>query len=474
MASVFVQSVLILIITFLVSWWKRAKRANHNANLPLPPGPTPLPVVGNVFDVPKEYSWLAYGEMSERYGDLVHLRALGQSIIIAGSSKVALDLFEKRSSTYSDRGQSIMVILTGWEWNLGLLPYGKYWRRIRRTFHQYFHQLAIPKYSRVQLRESRRFLHHLLTSPDKFVAHIRFAFGATLLKIVYGIELAEDDTEYTRVVESALEGAIEGLVPGRFWVEFLPFLRHIPSWIPGAGSQKKLATWRADAHAMRDVPYAVAKHAYNSYLEGDSAVQEEDIAKNAVGVAYAAGADTTYSTMQWFFFAMLSHPEVQQKAQAELDAVVGPDRLPDFGDRDSLPYVNAIALECFRWQPVVPLGVPHRSMADDEYDGYSIPSGSMIIPNIWAFTRDTDVYAEPERFNPDRFIKDGRLDPNVKDPRTLIFGFGRRICPGRHLADASLFINVASVLHVYDIGPPLNANGEPIRLEPTATSGFLS
>ncbi|OBZ67809.1 O-methylsterigmatocystin oxidoreductase [Grifola frondosa] len=178
--------------------------------------------------------------------------------------------------------------------------------------------------------------------------------------------------------------------------------------------------------------------------------------------------------MQWFFFAMLSHPEVRRKAQAELDAVVGRDRLPDFNDRDSLPYVNAVALESFRWQPAVPLGIPYCSTASDEHNGYSIPSGSMIIANIWAFTRDTDVYEEPERFNPDRFIKDGRLDPNMKDPRNLIFGFGRRICPGRHLADASLFINVASVLHVYDIGPPLDANGEPIHLEPIATSGFLS
>ncbi|OBZ67621.1 O-methylsterigmatocystin oxidoreductase [Grifola frondosa] len=416
MSPSLLQTVTVLVTLSIMFWRGYLKRPNH-VNLPLPPGPKPLPIIGNISDIPKEYPWLTYREMSDRYGDLVYLGVLGQSIIIAGSSKVAIDLFEKRSSMYSDRVRSIMFVLTGWEWNLGFMPYGKLWRRTRRTFHQHFNQVAIPKYRGVQLRESRRFLYHLLTSPDN-------AFGATMLKMVYGIELAEDDTEYTATTESALEGVIEGLVPGRFWVEFFPFLRHIPSWVPGAGFQKKLATWRADAHAMRDVPYAIAKHAHNegiaspsiarelfekhSRLEGDSAVREDGVAKNAVGVAYAGGADT--------------------KAQAELDAVVGPDRLPDFSDRDALPYVNAIALECFRWQPVLPLGVPHCSMADDVYNGYSIPSGSMIIPNIWAFTRDTDVYVEPERSIQTDSSRMGGWTPAERSADSHI-RFWTQVCP---------------------------------------------
>ena len=80
---------------------------------------------------------------------------------------------------------------------------------------------------------------------------------------------------------------------------------------------------------------------------------------------------------------MASHPEVQQKAQAELDAVVGPERLPRFADRESLPYVNAIVTECLRWKPTGQLGLPHCSIVDDEYRGYTIPGGSLLIPNAW-------------------------------------------------------------------------------------------
>lgn len=87
--------------------------------------------------------------------------------------------------------------------------------------------------------------------------------------------------------------------------------------------------------------------------------------------------------MQTFFLAMALYPDVQKKAQAELDDVVGPNRLPEFEDRDSLPYITAITKECLRWLTVAPFGVPHSSIEDDEYNGHRIPKGSLILPNIW-------------------------------------------------------------------------------------------
>ena len=88
-----------------------------------------------------------------------------------------------------------------------------------------------------------------------------------------------------------------------------------------------------------------------------------------------------------FFLAMALYPEVQKKAQQELDAVVGSERLPDFSDRPSLPYVNAIVRELLRWHPATPMGVPHRILADDEYNGYTIPAGTTVFVNIWYVNR---------------------------------------------------------------------------------------
>ncbi|OBZ72885.1 O-methylsterigmatocystin oxidoreductase [Grifola frondosa] len=474
-----------LVVVLLRKYVKSLSQSHQS--LPLPPGPKPLPIIGNILDIPHEKTWLTYQDLCAKYGDIVHLRALGQTIIVLGSSALRLNS-RKASAIYSDRGQSAMASLsTGWDWNMGFIPYGQWWRRTRRAFHQHFHQGVVDKYQPVQLRESRRFIQNVLRDPNGLVHHIRFAFGATILKIAYGIEIPESDEKYTVMAEKALEGLSQGLTPGSYLVEFIPALRHVPAWFPGAGFKRKAARWRSAALTLREAPFAETKMAFNngmavpsitsSFLEKiaqlneEQATDEEEVVKNAVGVAYSAGADTTFSTLQWFFLVMLLYPDVQRKAQAELESIVGPGRLPDFSDRESLPYVNAIALECFRWRPVLPLGVPRQTLADDEYRGYFIPRGALVIPNIWAYAHDPTAYPEPGTFNPDRFLKDGRLDPSVRDPRTLIFGFGRRICPGRHLADASLFINIATALHVFNVGFP---GGKSITINTEMTSGLLS
>lgn len=89
------------------------------------------------------------------------------------------------------------------------------------------------------------------------------------------------------------------------------------------------------------------------------------------------------NTLLAVFSALAMYPEVLKRAQAELDAVVGLERLPDFGDQESLVYVNAIVKEALRWHPVLPLGIPHRTIADDVLDGYFVPAGTMILTNVW-------------------------------------------------------------------------------------------
>ncbi|KAG6898822.1 hypothetical protein C0993_003910 [Termitomyces sp. T159_Od127] len=122
-------------------------------------------------------------------------------------------------------------------------------------------------------------------------------------------------------------------------------------------------------------------------------------------------------------------PEVMRKAQAEIDSIVGNDRLPTLKDRQHLPYVDALTKEVFRWNIVAPLGLPHCSIEDDVHNGYFIPKGSIVMVNIKGILHDPEVYADPQKFNPERFIAtEGR--PAEPDPRHVTFGFGRRICPG--------------------------------------------
>jgi len=176
---------------------------------------------------------------------------------------------------------------------------------------------------------------------------------------------------------------------------------------------------------------------------------------------YAAGGDTTVSALASFFLIMVLYPDVQRKAQAELDNVLEPGCLPKFSDRSKLPYIDALIKEIHRWNPVVPTAIPHKLTQDDVYKGYHIPAGSTIIPNSWAVMHDPSLYPDPFSVVPERYLKeDGKLNP---DPRLFAFGYGRRICPGQLLAEDTLFIVVAMVLATLNIDKAVNSDGLPME-----------
>ncbi|KAF7800179.1 hypothetical protein EIP86_011426 [Pleurotus ostreatoroseus] len=160
-------------------------------------------------------------------------------------------------------------------------------------------------------------------------------------------------------------------------------------------------------------------------------------------------------------------PRVQDKIHQELDATVGPGRLPTLEDTPSLTYLQAVFMEALRWKPVLPLGIPRQAMFDDEYMGYSIPAGTVIVPNVWALLFDEERYPHAQEFNPDRFMRDGKLDLRDNDP-TIAFGFGRRICPGRHLAKDTVILIMASILHVFNIEPAAD------NISQDMNTGFVS
>ncbi|EPQ51330.1 cytochrome P450 [Gloeophyllum trabeum ATCC 11539] len=376
------------------------------------------------------------------------------------------------------------------------MPYGERWRKERRTFHQHFHQGVVDRYQPTQIREARRCLNRLLADPDDFLHHLRHTFAAAVMNIAYGIDVLTKDDPYITTAEIAIGSLSESSVPGAFLVNQIPILKYVPTWFPGAGFKKKADYWRQVSDDMLNkpfetvlenmasnrgtaVPSVTSKMLQDLPVEGDNTDQFELI-KHIGAAAYSGNSDTnlfqTVSAVQMFFLAMAKYPQVQARAQAELDEVVGSSRLPEFSDRPRLPYINAIIMETLRWQPVTPLAFPHCSTEDDEYKGYFIPKGSVLFGNTWyilAILHDPEAYPEPERFMPERFLKDGKINANASDPGVAAFGFGRRICPGRFLSDRAMFSVISSVLAVFNITPPLDERGKPKALEPAMTRGIV-
>ena len=175
-----------------------------------------------------------------------------------------------------------------------------------------------------------------------------------------------------------------------------------------------------------------------------------------------AGGETTSAALLWWLLAMVAYPEVQNQAHAELDEVVGTARPPTFADIISLPYIRAMVKETLRWSPILPFGVPHASIADDWYEGMFIPKGTVCLQNMRVINSEEGFGSNAARFDPSRYL-DERRPVRVFDGREeghMAFGFGRRICPGRYVAEGTLAIDIATLLWAMRFERPEGARGE--------------
>ncbi|KAJ7230278.1 cytochrome P450 [Mycena pura] len=443
-------------------------RKRSKSRLPLPPGPKKLPLIGNLFDIPPERQWESFQRWSREFdSDIIHLEVAGTSIVVLSSMEAAHALFEKRSSLYSDRARAPMLVeLMGWDFAIGK-------RAHRKIFHEAFNVGAAKHFHPQERAAAHAVLRRLLQSPHDVMGQFRHMAGGLILNVAYGIKVRPFDDPYIELAEEAMHSVSVVSIPGSFLVDIIPALKYVPRWVPGAGFKRKAEHWRKAARNLLEVPSSHTGMASPSFaslsLRNLDASQDADkeaqeaLIKAVAANMYSGGADTTVSALGTFVLAMLAHPDVQARAQAEIDSVVGPGNLPDFSDEASLPYVSAIVKEVLRWQNVTPIGFPHYITVEDEYAGYRIPAGSVVIGNTWSILHDEKMYPDPHSFKPERFLLDGKLNGAVRDPETAAFGFGRRMCPGRHMALGSIWITVASILATLKIDKSVDDDGEEVE-----------
>ena len=276
-------------------------------------------------------------------------------------------------------------------------------------------------------------------------------------------------------------------VPMAWAVDIIPALQYLPDNLPGATFKKTARKWRKSIQASAYIPYRFVQRqmaalnyrpSYVSKLiqqlkqEDNAKLSNEDeeaIIWTAASL-YGAAADTTVITLTVFTLAMIMFPHVQRKAQEEIDRVIGTDRLPNFEDCEKLPYINALVKEATRWWSISPMGFPHTATEDVEYNGLRIPKGAYLLPAVWWFLHDPEVHPDPESFDPDRFLP----PRNEPDPATEVFGYGRRICPGRFFADSSLYLNIVQSLAAFNISKAVGKDGREIEVNVKPKPGILT
>ncbi|KAJ6535984.1 cytochrome P450 [Mycena vulgaris] len=454
------------------------RRLLYSARIvPLPPGPRPLPLIGNILDVPTQQPWKTYSNWSHLYGsDVISLRLPGLNLVVLNSAQAIQDLLVQRSLIYSDRPRSTMLSdLMGLSWVFGFMNYGDHWNDYRKIFHREYISDGVADARSHELMAARRLLKRLLSSKVNYEKEFRLTAGDVILSVTYGISPASEKDEFIQLAENTV-GAIAEVAMGGYIVDLYPIMRKIPAWMPFTTFKRKAAQWKKLGDQMRIAPFnhaksemakgsqtsSIASRIMASMHESATATEEEDVVRSVLGTAYIAGSDATVGALCSFVLAMALYPDVQKTAQHVLDTHLG-GRLPDFNDYGKIPYIEALINEVLRWNPVAPMGIFHATSQEDQYQGYVIPKGSVVIPNVWAVLHNPEVYGEhPEHFIPERFLTpDGILNAAVPDTDAA-FGFGRRICPGRIMARNTIWITITSVLAAFDIGDPVDKSGKPL------------
>lgn len=426
----------------------------------LPPGPgLALPLIGHLYLLGKPLHRSLYS-LSKKHGSIFSLRLGNRLVVVVSSSTAAEECFTKTNDiVFANRPTFIMGKYIGYNFTTMVgAPYGDHWRNLRRLA-----SVEIFSASRLNMFLSIRKdeIKHLILTLHGNSRHdfgrveLKSKFSELSFNIImrmvagkryFGQEVDDDEAKLFRTLINEtfqLSGASN---PG----DFVPFLR----WIDYQNYEKKVSglSQRMDKFLQGLIEESRQNKNRVTMIDHLVSLQESDpgyytdqIIKGMIMVLLLAGTDTSAVTIEWAMSLLLNHPQVLEKARAEIESQVGSDRLMDEQDLSKLPYLHCIISETFRLCPAAPLLVAHEASDDCKLGDYDIPRGTILLVNAWAIHRDPKNWEEPMHFKPER-----HLGVEVEASKLMPFGMGRRSCPGSGLAQRVVGLTIGSLIQCFE------------------------
>ncbi|CAN8101730.1 unnamed protein product [Discula destructiva] len=447
----------------------------------MPPGPLPLPIVGNTFQLPAHKPWLWFEQLSESYNAPLITVWIGRNPTVwINDAWAAADIFEKRAGIYSSRprmvvfaelgsGQSNLVNMYTWT-----PEQRERWRVHRKLMHHAVGVGQVRKYRGFQDGESRVVAWDLLKTPGEYVKHFERYATSVVSIIGFGRRVESSEDPIITEVIAVMQLAAELNVPGKSFpmlMETFPFLAKFPNaiapWKYGLGRKRSIGFFYAVAEEAQQKPGHEDSFVKHLFAERKKYNLDDGEIGSLSGNLFGAGSDTSSSTLVTFVLACCAFPETLVPAWEELDRVVGPHRSPHFDDEPNLPYVRAFVKEVLRWRSVAIIGgQPHAPTQDDTYKGWLIPKGTWIQGNVWAIHHHEREFPGPDRFNPRRYLPgDSNSRPFPGERGYMTFGWGRRVCSGQALAEQGTWVTVARLLWGFNIQKKRRADGSVVDVD---------
>lgn len=429
-----------------VTVYSYRSRTSNSRLLPLPPGPSESPI--GHYPPRKIAQWI------DEYGPVISLKDGKNVLVIVGRYQEAINIMEKQGVVLADRPRSVAGCdILGRGMRFVQIGSGERLRKFRKSAHSHLQVRSAQTYELVQVAHARDIILDILHEPKLHQQHIKRFAASVILHIVYGKTTPTLlDDPYLLQLQKMIPRIQSAMMPGAYLVDKYPILKYIP------GYGRNLKQWSQEEYDMlfgqlnrvksqmdnHIAPHSVAKDLLQHAEENQ--LSETEVAYLS-GSLIGAGSDTTAVAISTVLMAAARFPHLQARVHEELEGletIIGRETIPTFEDWSQLVQLQAFILEALRWRPVNPIGLPHRATKDIIWNGMCIPAGATVFGNHWSIGRDPSVYHDPEVFNPQRWIEaDGEINENMK---LFTFGFGRRACPGLHVANRSVYIAVALML----------------------------
>ncbi|XP_022083080.1 steroid 17-alpha-hydroxylase/17,20 lyase-like isoform X2 [Acanthaster planci] len=445
-----------------------------------PPGPTALPLVGNIPQFYFAKSTLqVFKDLWQKYGAVYSLKFASTNIVVLNTIDVVKEAFIKKATVFAGRPESYSIgLFTDGFKDIAFSTYGPQWRYQRKLGHTAIRHFAqkeqLEKLVFDTIPQISKYLDDLGDkpfAPKWIMGQIVFTVIANLC---FGKQYQFNEPELMKWID-AYTNVIQCLIDG-LPADYIPLFRYIPT--PKETKFKKFLKIFHDKfyHEFNKHRHSFDPECINDFLDSLLRTQKENIEAGEEGAdrltdthlvqtvvdTVVAATETTTVSLHWAVALMAEHPSIQEKIAMEIDEVVGRDRMPSLDDMGSLPFTEATILEILRYGSVIPFGVPHRVMADTTLGGYNIPKGTTVLINLFALHYDRSQWVEPEIFQPKRFLdSNGRLASQLPNS-FLPFSCGRRVCLGKDFAQKEIFLLFTWLLSRYTIYKVPGKEGESL------------
>ncbi|XP_066476016.1 cytochrome P450 2C19-like isoform X3 [Tiliqua scincoides] len=400
-ASIFL-AICLSCLFFLAAWrrtWGKEK---------MPPGPSPLPILGNTLQLKTNNLAQTLQELGEKYGPVFTLHFGAERVVVLHGYEAIKEALIDRGEEFVARGR--LPLADKINQGLGIIfSNGERWKQLRRFTLTTLRNFGMGKKSiEERIQEEARYLLEKFQDtkgrPFEPTFLLSPAFSNIICSIVFGTRYEYDNKKFMT-----------------------------------------LMNYFNDNFQVFSSPWGQEKH------NGGSSEFTIDNFVMCAADLFAAGTETTSSTLRYGFLILLKYPAIQGKVQEEIDRVVGRARHPCMADRGQMPYTDAVIHEIQRFISLIPLSLPHAVLRDTPFRQYIIPKGTTIFPNLSSVLYDCREFPNPKEFDPRHFLhEDGRFR---KSDFFMPFSAGKRICAGEGLARMELFLFFTTILQNFTLKP---------------------